>query len=96
MLKQLQTQIEKKAQSLLGGEMIYELTQLVQEFLYENNNPPSKSFHEQMLENNRMAELQLEQELMNSNQNVNKIDIEDKTVKIFFFFFVFDSFNQLF
>ena len=40
----------EKANVLLGGEMIYELCQKVQDYLYQNNKPPAKSFYEQRLE----------------------------------------------
>lgn len=49
-IKQLHRQLVKRANELLGFEMVYELCQYIQEFLYENNNPPAKSFYEQRLE----------------------------------------------
>lgn len=49
--KQLHECILKKAKCEIGREIIYELCQDIQEFLYLNNKPPPKSFHEQMLDN---------------------------------------------
>ena len=49
-IKKLQRQLTQLANSMLGKEMIFELCQYVEHFLYENNKPPAKSFHEQWLE----------------------------------------------
>uniref|UniRef100_F1KQP7 non-specific serine/threonine protein kinase n=1 Tax=Ascaris suum TaxID=6253 RepID=F1KQP7_ASCSU len=39
----------KKAEEMKGTEVIMELCQIVQEFLYEHNKPPTGSFHDGML-----------------------------------------------
>lgn len=56
-LFELQSNLEKKAKDLEGQEMIFLFAQSVEEFLHENNKPPSKSLHEQML-----TRLQIEEE----------------------------------
>lgn len=58
LIKILHRQLMEKAKTLLGREMIYELCQEVQEFLYINNKPPAKSFYEQHLENRLNLEKQ--------------------------------------
>ncbi len=50
LIKQLHRQLVKKGNELIGNEMVYELCQMVQVFLYEHNKPPLKSFYEQRLE----------------------------------------------
>ncbi|XP_053331392.1 eIF-2-alpha kinase GCN2 [Spea bombifrons] len=49
--------LEELAKQLCGEVMIYQLADHVQCFLTENNHPPPKSFHEEMLKN-----LQIQQE----------------------------------
>ncbi len=49
-VKQLHKCLVKRANQLVGFEMIYELCQSVQEYLYDNNKPPAKSFYEQRLD----------------------------------------------
>jgi hypothetical protein len=49
-IKKLQRQLTQLANSMLGKEMIFELCQHIEYFLYENNKPPAKSFHDQWLE----------------------------------------------
>ena len=70
--KQMQDNTIKKAKSLVGGEMIYELCQEIQEFLYNHNKPPPKSFYEQMLDNQK--KLQDNEEL----EEATVFDIERK------------------
>ena len=60
LVKKLYRELIQKANTLLGGEMIYELCQHVQEFLYQHNKPPTKSFYEQRLENRLNLEKELE------------------------------------
>ena len=50
-IKALHRKVVQKANTLIGKEMIYELCQEIQEFLYLNNKPPAKSFYDQRLEN---------------------------------------------
>lgn len=54
LLTQLHDELEKKAHSLKGEEMIFQLAQHVQEFLHRHNKPGIKSFYEEML--NRQKE----------------------------------------
>lgn len=63
LVKVLYQRLIKKANELKGKEMIYELCQDVQEFLYEQNKPPTKSFYEQRLENKLKMEKQLEESI---------------------------------
>jgi translation initiation factor 2-alpha kinase 4 len=42
--------------------MIYEICQEIQEFLYEHNKPPPKSFYDQMLDNKKKQEFYNEQQ----------------------------------
>lgn len=64
LLVQLHDELEKKAHSLKGEEMIFQLAQHVQEFLHRHNKPGTKSFYEEMLnrqkeeeQKNKQAEL---------------------------------------
>lgn len=50
-LKFLFRAVVNKAQTLKGNEMIYDLCQDIQDFLYQNNKPPGKSLYDQRLEN---------------------------------------------
>jgi eukaryotic translation initiation factor 2-alpha kinase 4 len=56
LVKTLHAKLLAKANSLIGREMVYELCQLVQEFLYDHNKPPTKSFYEQRLESQLFME----------------------------------------
>ncbi|XP_052437387.1 eIF-2-alpha kinase GCN2 isoform X1 [Carassius gibelio] len=61
-LERLQKELHKLAQDRCGEVMIYELADLVQGFLTEHNVPPSSSFHEEMLKNQRRLQERLAQE----------------------------------
>uniref|UniRef100_A0A672K135 non-specific serine/threonine protein kinase n=1 Tax=Sinocyclocheilus grahami TaxID=75366 RepID=A0A672K135_SINGR len=52
-LERLQKELDKLARDRCGEVMIYELADCVQGFLTEHNVPPSSSFHEEMLKNQR-------------------------------------------
>uniref|UniRef100_A0A673HAM6 eIF-2-alpha kinase GCN2 n=1 Tax=Sinocyclocheilus rhinocerous TaxID=307959 RepID=A0A673HAM6_9TELE len=52
-LERLQKELDNLAQDRCGEVMIYELADCVQGFLTEHNVPPSSSFHEEMLKNQR-------------------------------------------
>ncbi|KAK6304367.1 hypothetical protein J4Q44_G00249530 [Coregonus suidteri] len=58
-LQSLQTQLTKLAAERCGEVMIYELADHVQGFLSEHNKPPSSSFHEEMLKNQRLHQERL-------------------------------------
>ena len=59
---------------LLGKEMIYELCQHVQEFLYLHNKPPAKSFYDQRIEHQLNLEKRQEQEFENKQLDVKESD----------------------
>uniref|UniRef100_UPI003AAED41E eIF-2-alpha kinase GCN2 n=1 Tax=Centroberyx gerrardi TaxID=166262 RepID=UPI003AAED41E len=58
-LQSLQTELAKLATLRCGEVMIYELADHVQGFLSEHNQPPSRSFHEEMLKNQRRQQEKL-------------------------------------
>ncbi|KAI4902047.1 hypothetical protein NFI96_033100 [Prochilodus magdalenae] len=58
-LQKLQTELTKQALDRCGEVMIYELADFVQGFLTEHNVPPSRSFHEEMLKNQRRQQEKL-------------------------------------
>lgn len=49
-LQELHDKLEKRAKELVGEEMIFQLSQYVQEFLHKHNKPTSKSFYDEMLQ----------------------------------------------
>ncbi|CAG5866312.1 unnamed protein product [Menidia menidia] len=55
-LQNLQSELNKLAAVRCGEVMIYELADHIQGFLSEHNKPPSRSFHEEMLKNQRRQE----------------------------------------
>ncbi|XP_064182546.1 eIF-2-alpha kinase GCN2 [Anguilla rostrata] len=61
-LHNLQTELTKLAADRCGEVMIYELADFVQGFLSEHNVPPPRSFHEEMLKNQRRQQEKLAQE----------------------------------
>ncbi|CAI5696843.1 unnamed protein product [Oreochromis niloticus] len=58
-LKTLQAQLNKLAAEQCGEVMIYQLADHIQGFLSEHNRPPSRSFHEEMLKNQRRQQEKL-------------------------------------
>lgn len=77
-VRSLHKQLVSKAQELKGSEMVYQLSQVVSEFLYANNKPPTKSFYEQRLENNYQLEMQ---KLQESYYEIENSKIDDQLVK---------------
>ncbi|XP_042356887.1 eIF-2-alpha kinase GCN2 [Plectropomus leopardus] len=61
-LQSLQNELIKLAAARCGEVMIYELAVYIQGFLSEHNKPPSSSFHEEMLRNQRRAQEKRAQE----------------------------------
>ncbi|KAJ8399100.1 hypothetical protein AAFF_G00414790 [Aldrovandia affinis] len=61
-LHSLQTELTKLAANRCGEVMIYELADFVQGFLSEHDVPPPRSFHEEMLKNQRQQQEKLAQE----------------------------------
>ncbi|XP_027856533.1 eIF-2-alpha kinase GCN2 [Xiphophorus couchianus] len=55
-LQNLQSELTKLAAARCGEVMIYELADYIQGFLSEHNKPPPRSFHEEMLKNQRRQE----------------------------------------
>ena len=71
----------EKANNCAGREMVYDLCQDIQDFLYLHNKPPAKSFHEQMLDNKRLnEEVADQQQFYFMNDFDDKRKIEDKLV----------------
>jgi hypothetical protein len=68
MIRELRAQLNEKAKSLIGSEMIYELSQVVQEFLYmkipqtkenrEKQDSELLSLYEQRLNNKKTVEIE--------------------------------------
>uniref|UniRef100_A0A671XE93 eIF-2-alpha kinase GCN2 n=1 Tax=Sparus aurata TaxID=8175 RepID=A0A671XE93_SPAAU len=61
-LQNLQSELTKLAAVRCGEVMIYELADHIQGFLSKHNKPPSRSFHEEMLKNQRKQQEKLAQE----------------------------------
>lgn len=55
-LAELHKKLEHKANELKGEEMIFQLSQFVQEFLHYHNKPSSKSFYDEMLQRQKEKE----------------------------------------
>lgn len=49
LLSDLEDDLNQKAHKLVGQEIIFQLSQYVEEFLHRHNKPPSKSFYDEML-----------------------------------------------
>uniref|UniRef100_A0A1I7VP68 non-specific serine/threonine protein kinase n=1 Tax=Loa loa TaxID=7209 RepID=A0A1I7VP68_LOALO len=64
-LKQI---LDNKAASLKGNEVILELCQVVQEFLYERNKPPEGSFFDGMLQQHAAVEHERRRQRVKSEQ----------------------------
>ena len=67
-IKQLRNKLVAKATSLVGSEMIFDLCQEIQEYLYAHNKPPPKSFFDQRLENQERQQTQFELEILPTNK----------------------------
>lgn len=72
LVKKLHKRITQKANILLGREMVFELCQEVEEFLYEHNKPPAKSFYEQRLENQLNQEMEQIEKSFDEKKNCDK------------------------
>lgn len=48
-VSQLQKDLEERAKEMQGEEMIFQLAQYVEEFLFKHNKPAAKSFYDEML-----------------------------------------------
>lgn len=70
-LQELSQKLEKSANELVGEEMIFQLSQCVQEFLHKHNKPTSKSFYEEMLQRKKeQEERELQAQEIELNQQV--------------------------
>ncbi|XP_064415795.1 eIF-2-alpha kinase GCN2 [Latimeria chalumnae] len=72
-LSRLRSELEKLAADLCGEVMIFQLADHIQSFLSENNKPPSKSFHDEMLKN---QEQRLAQEEKRRSQERRKREVQ--------------------
>lgn len=54
-VKSLHSQLVNKIECIKGRELVHDLCGDIEEFLYLNNKPPSKSFFEQRLENKKKS-----------------------------------------
>uniref|UniRef100_A0A667YT01 eIF-2-alpha kinase GCN2 n=1 Tax=Myripristis murdjan TaxID=586833 RepID=A0A667YT01_9TELE len=77
-LQSLQAELTKLATVQCGEVMIFELADHVQGFLSEHNKPPSRSFHEEMLKNQRRQQerLALEQQQRLDQQRKQEEEME--------------------
>ncbi|KAH3854167.1 hypothetical protein DPMN_096706, partial [Dreissena polymorpha] len=86
-LAELKTELDKKSKELSGEEMMLELSQLVQTYLYAHNKPPPKSFYEEMMSNKRRQqeiedqEQQRKMELLRQKEEHELLMIEDEIQK---------------
>ncbi len=78
LIKALHRLLIQRANSLKGREMVFDLCQEVQDFLYQHNKPPTitKSFYDQRLENRLIIEKEQEKEVVCDE----KRKIEDQLV----------------
>lgn len=76
-VRNLHKLLTNKAHDLKGSEMVYQLTQVVSEFLYANNKPPTKSFYEQRMENKFHTEME---KLQESYYEIENSKIDDQLV----------------
>ncbi|VBB25904.1 unnamed protein product [Acanthocheilonema viteae] len=60
--------LDNKAASLKGNEIILELCQIIQEFLYERNKPPEGSFFDGMLQQHAAVEHERKRQQVRSEQ----------------------------
>lgn len=71
MLQELRQELKKRANELVGEEMIFQLAQYVQEFLHKHNKPASKSLYEEMLRGQKeQQEKDLQAQEIELNQQV--------------------------
>ncbi|XP_052767751.1 eIF-2-alpha kinase GCN2-like isoform X2 [Mya arenaria] len=86
-LDSLKSELENRATQLKGQEMMLELSQHVQTFLYANNKPPPQSFYEQMMSNKKQQEdreaqeQQRRMELLRKKEEKELLMIEDEIAK---------------
>ncbi|KFQ29222.1 Eukaryotic translation initiation factor 2-alpha kinase 4, partial [Merops nubicus] len=72
-ISELKARLAELAKRRCGEVMIFELADHVQSFLSENNKPPSKSFHEEMLKNHQKERERLAQEELRRAQEQREI-----------------------
>ncbi|XP_039993112.1 eIF-2-alpha kinase GCN2 isoform X2 [Xiphias gladius] len=83
-LQNLQSELTKLAAVRCGEVMIYELADHIQGFLSEHNKPPSRSFHEEMLKNQRrqQEERALEEQLRIDEQRKQEEEMEKEIMAV--------------
>ncbi|XP_030069540.1 eIF-2-alpha kinase GCN2 [Microcaecilia unicolor] len=74
----LKSRLQQLAKELCGEVMIYELADCVQSFLAECNKPPSKSFHDEMLQN---LQKQQEKQAQEEQRRVQEIKQKEEQMK---------------
>ncbi|VIO88081.1 Uncharacterized protein BM_BM7162 [Brugia malayi] len=67
-IDKLKQMLDSKAASLKGNEIVLELCQMVQEFLYERNKPPEGSFFDGMLQQHAAVEHERRRQRVRSEQ----------------------------
>ncbi|XP_062973789.1 eIF-2-alpha kinase GCN2 [Elgaria multicarinata webbii] len=72
----LKSRLEELAKEHCGEVMIFELAAYTQSFLSDYNNPPSKSFHEEMLKNQQKEQERLAQEEERQKQDLKRKEEE--------------------
>uniref|UniRef100_UPI00358E2478 eIF-2-alpha kinase GCN2 isoform X2 n=1 Tax=Myxine glutinosa TaxID=7769 RepID=UPI00358E2478 len=79
-LKQLQHELDALASELRGEVMIFQLAEHVEAFLGKRNNPPTRSFHEEMLRNRSREQEQRAIERKHYHERV-KQEIDDEMLR---------------
>uniref|UniRef100_A0A8C4QBV3 RWD domain-containing protein 3 n=1 Tax=Eptatretus burgeri TaxID=7764 RepID=A0A8C4QBV3_EPTBU len=79
-LKQLQHELDVLASELRGEVMIFQLAEHVETFLGKRNNPPTRSFHEEMLRNRSREKEQRDMERKRCQERV-KREIDDEMLR---------------
>nr|XP_033809126.1 eIF-2-alpha kinase GCN2 [Geotrypetes seraphini] len=74
----LKSRLQQLSKELCGEVMIYELADCVQSFLAECNKPPSKSFHDEMLQN---LQKQQEKQAQEEQRRVQEIKQKEEQMK---------------
>uniref|UniRef100_A0A8C0HIP9 eIF-2-alpha kinase GCN2 n=1 Tax=Buteo japonicus TaxID=224669 RepID=A0A8C0HIP9_9AVES len=77
-INELKSRLGQLAKQRCGEVMIFELANHVQSFLSENNKPPSKSFHEEMLKNHQKEQERLAQEELRRAQEVKRREEQEQ------------------
>ena len=93
LIKNLHQIVVKKANELIGNEMIFELCTVIQEYLYNHNRPPAKSFYDQRLE---QTKINLEKEQLEFFDEKKKCEDMLVIVPFLFIFIPVEKFQIIF